>query len=273
MLRSSRRPELKDFVNPDHPVLVISSSNPVFCKENDNLSATMKLFLSGYRKLPVVDSRKNCIGMLCLTDVLDFLSSRKSRKYGKNVLEIKVSELMREKVYTIQSRENIKNVLKIFKKYGRGAYPVLGGKKLQGIVTESDFIQQIHKPLNIDIERIMTRKPLYISDKYPISDAARIMYKAGFRRLPVVRSSNLVGIISPFDIISYLDEKGNFNLKNEKTPVQKIMKRDVTSLKPEKDIYEAVKIMNFRGIGGILVIEEEKLVGIVTERDVLDILC
>ena len=42
---------------------------------------------------------------------------------------------------------------------------------------------------------------------------------------------------------------------------------DVWSVKPDDIIYDAIKLMADKGIGALLVMEEDKLVGIVTERD------
>jgi CBS domain-containing protein len=42
---------------------------------------------------------------------------------------------------------------------------------------------------------------------------------------------------------------------------------DVWSVKPDDIIFDAIKLMADKGIGALLVMEEDKLVGIVTERD------
>jgi len=42
---------------------------------------------------------------------------------------------------------------------------------------------------------------------------------------------------------------------------------DVFNLKPEDPVYEAIRVMAEKGIGALLVMEDGKLIGIVTERD------
>lgn len=56
------------------------------------------------------------------------------------------------------------------------------------------------------------------------------------------------------------------------TPISKVLeckKASVISVPPDASVLEAVRVMNQHGIGSILVVDERKLVGIFTERDVL----
>jgi CBS domain-containing protein len=54
--------------------------------------------------------------------------------------------------------------------------------------------------------------------------------------------------------------------------VDAIMTRDVLTVTPETDVGEAARFMVERGCGGLPVVDGEKLVGIITERDMLELL-
>lgn len=43
--------------------------------------------------------------------------------------------------------------------------------------------------------------------------------------------------------------------------------RDVMSIRPDESVLDAIKLMSVKGIGALLVLEQDQLVGIVTERD------
>jgi len=52
--------------------------------------------------------------------------------------------------------------------------------------------------------------------------------------------------------------------------IEKIMIKDVITLQPDSSAHEAVKLMNENRIGCLLVVYSDKIVGILTERDMLE---
>jgi len=54
--------------------------------------------------------------------------------------------------------------------------------------------------------------------------------------------------------------------------VEEIMTRDVLTVAPGTDVGEAAGLMRERGCGGLPVIERDELEGIITERDMLELL-
>jgi acetoin utilization protein AcuB len=59
-------------------------------------------------------------------------------------------------------------------------------------------------------------------------------------------------------------------LRREKTRTGDIMNKNVLTIAPDVDIYEAVKIMKTNRVGGLPVVEDENLIGIITERDIVN---
>ncbi|MEM2419228.1 MAG: CBS domain-containing protein, partial [Candidatus Hadarchaeales archaeon] len=57
-----------------------------------------------------------------------------------------------------------------------------------------------------------------------------------------------------------------------KKPVENIMTREVVTITPEKDLGEAAALMDEKGFGGLPVVEEQTLEGIITEHDLLKLL-
>ncbi len=115
----------------------------------------------------------------------------------------------------------------------------------------------------------MTRDPVTIR---PESDplAAIALLKCGdFRRLPVVDAeSKLVGIVTRNDLEVFLSKAGSPGILKRQHRVDQVMSRDVTTVTPDCPLEEAASLMVKRKIGSLPVVEDEEVVGIVTETDI-----
>jgi len=112
------------------------------------------------------------------------------------------------------------------------------------------------------IANLMTNQPATVSSRDNLQDAADLMKRGGFRRLPVVDGENLVGIVTDRDIrghVGYL----------KSTTVAAVMTSDPQTMTPGMTVEDAARLMITHKIGGLPVIEHGKLVGIVTTTDVM----
>ncbi|MBN2330771.1 MAG: CBS domain-containing protein, partial [Candidatus Aenigmarchaeota archaeon] len=131
--------------------------------------------------------------------------------------------------------------------------------------------RQIRGGTGIKVSDIMVRKPLVAQDSHSVADIAKMLGLGGFRRLPVVNKGLLVGMITPRDILRFLlANRLADRLPEQRQPVKRIMEKNVVSIQAGQDAHEAVRIMIGRKIGGLPVMEHQEMVGIVTERDVVD---
>ncbi len=124
----------------------------------------------------------------------------------------------------------------------------------------------------------MTPNPITIDPKTSLPEAHKLMKECRIRRLPVVDHGRVVGILtlgdireaSPSDATSLSIFELNYLLA--KLNVEKIMTRDPITIRPDATIREAAQIMLEHKIGGLPVVEAEKLVGIITESDIFRVL-
>ena len=108
-----------------------------------------------------------------------------------------------------------------------------------------------------------------------LSLASDIMNLARIRHLPIVEGDRLVGIISQRDlfraslasVMGYDYAATRDHLKS--VSIREAMVKEVITVQPDKDIGEAGKIMLDRKIGCLPVVEGDRLVGMVTETDML----
>jgi CBS domain-containing protein len=81
-----------------------------------------------------------------------------------------------------------------------GAIMVVEGDRLVGILTERDVVcRVVARGLDARATRladVMTRAPLTVDSDKPFGYALLVMFKNGFRHLPVVRDGKLIGIVS-----------------------------------------------------------------------------
>jgi acetoin utilization protein AcuB len=112
------------------------------------------------------------------------------------------------------------------------------------------------------IGRWMTRNPVTIGPNQTLGDARRMMEKGNFRRLPVVESEQLVGIITDRDLRQHVGQL-------EHTWVDAIMSKPVITATPGMLLDQAANIFVKHKVGGLPVMEGGKLVGIITTIDML----
>lgn len=125
----------------------------------------------------------------------------------------------------------------------------------------------------------MSTKPVTVSADTPISEALRTMRQAEVRRMPVLdKDGRLVGIVSEKDLwvaspspVSSLTVSEVHYLLNHLI-VSELMSRDVITVGPDTPVEEAARIMADCKIGGLPVMEDDRLVGIITETDVFTVL-
>ena len=128
------------------------------------------------------------------------------------------------------------------------------------------------------IRDVMTPDPVTISPNHSIGAALARMRRGGFRRLPVVEKEKLVGIITDRDLrlamnSPFIMREGWYDsYLMEHIEVRSCMTPDPITVDANEDILSAVRLMRTQKIGGAPVIENDDLVGIITETDLLDYL-
>ena len=108
----------------------------------------------------------------------------------------------------------------------------------------------------------MTKAPVTITGDDFLSEAQEKMRRGGFRRLPVVSDGKLVGMVTDRDLrahVGYL----------ERTKVNGAMTEKVRTVSPSTTLEEAAQILLKFQIGGLPVVDNGRLVGIITTSDVM----
>jgi acetoin utilization protein AcuB len=126
-------------------------------------------------------------------------------------------------------------------------------------------------------ERMSTR-PVTIPASMSITQALRVMRQSQVRRLPVLdEEGQLIGIVSEKDLLyaspSPATSLSIYEMHDilSRLRVTDVMTADPVTIPPDIPLEEAARIMADNKIGGLPVMEDGKLVGIITETDIFKV--
>ncbi|HYL59804.1 MAG TPA: CBS domain-containing protein [Candidatus Acidoferrales bacterium] len=114
----------------------------------------------------------------------------------------------------------------------------------------------------MQIVNLMTPNPIVINSDDTLANAKAVMDRGRFRRLPVVDQEKLVGIVTERDVREHTGYLGS-------TRVNAAMRTALITVSPYATVEEAARLMLGHKIGGLPILDEGKLVGIVTTSDLL----
>jgi acetoin utilization protein AcuB len=126
------------------------------------------------------------------------------------------------------------------------------------------------------VETVMSRECVTIQPDAPLREASEVMRSRGVHHLPVVGDGGrLIGIITDRDLmhaalLPALADHVPWDARRVRLPrVRDAMTWAVVTTRPDATLVEAGLVMVERHIGSLPVVEGDRLVGILTERDVL----
>lgn len=111
----------------------------------------------------------------------------------------KVRDYMTYDVVTVDVHGTAQDVLETIKRTNHDGFPVVNGDEVVGYIAARDLL--FAHP-GVPIDRLMARHLIVADPEMSINDAARVIFRSGIQKLPVVNEKNrLVGIISNSDVI------------------------------------------------------------------------
>ena len=161
------------------------------------------------------------------------------------------------------------NIGLLMRSLGGGGHPGAGSALLKA--ANPDTIKQILVELisgnqhsSIMLSDIMSYPVATVSDDTTMEEAAMILRDMGCTGLPVVDSENHVtGMISRRDLRRIRKSK------HMQAPVKAFMSRDIITISHDRSAIEAAKLMIKHDIGRIPVMQDNKIVGIITRSDAM----
>ncbi|MEE8401526.1 MAG: CBS domain-containing protein [Candidatus Hydrothermarchaeaceae archaeon] len=133
----------------------------------------------------------------------------------------KVKDYMSDRVMTVRPDDTLGEITKLIRNTFHDCYPVLRNGSIVGIITSWDVIQ---KRRSRKVEEVMTKEVVVTFPDTNLTDAARVMYRRGLSKMPVIdENRKLVGIVTATDIIrSHIERVTPTKLKKLTETLEKL---------------------------------------------------
>jgi CBS domain-containing protein len=269
--------------NHIHPLIPIKDAvrgSVRAISDDESVGTALGLCLEGQSQIPVTDKKgRQFQGMIDSKTLLNFMGagdiyhslSKNRLERGKGAFNVMASKIMNRGYIHVDRNDTMSQVLSAFKNSGREALPVVSGVGFDGIVRESDIIRNLNQHTGVSVHELMTRKPSVARTDGSIFDVSRMLARGGYSRLPVVRDGFLVGMVSSVDILRYLHKNKRLTgLRRERNALEIAMNKRVYSIHPGSDVLKAALLMMEKNVSILPVVEDYRLVGVVTQRDILE---
>jgi len=284
----------------DGDVMSIAKKEVVTIPQTATIKEAAEIMVKNkFRRLPITNpGTGKLLGIVTSMDILNFLgggdkSKLLEEKYEDNFLAAineSVKKIMTREVHYITHKDSIDVAVNKMMEYGVGALPVLGAEQdLVGIVSERDLALIMAGVVTDElVEDFMTSKVITTTPGTPIEGASKIMVRNRLRRIPVLgeerrtphpENEKLVGIVTSTDILEFLGNSKAFgslvsNSAQEvlNAKITEIMENEVITTTPQTRLGDVCELMEKEGIGGMPVVKNGDLQGIITESDLLKVI-
>jgi len=116
------------------------------------------------------------------------------------------------------------------------------------------------------VQSVMAQPVITTKTDTSVREAAELMSKKNVGSIVVTYEGKPVGIVTERDIVERVVAKG---LDASKLQMKGIMSKSLITTKGDIPIIEAIRMMQKNNIRRLLIMENKKLIGIVTQRDLL----
>lgn len=134
-----------------------------------------------------------------------------------------------------------------------------------GANTESVAMKYTHLLQDVTVGQMMSGPVMTVPPNLPVTQMIDMMYTSKHLGFPVVERDQLIGMITLIDV------NRTSPIDRDALQVRDIMTRDPIVLPPSAPVIEALKIMTAHDIERIPIVQNDKIIGIVTRMDILKV--
>ena len=126
----------------------------------------------------------------------------------------------------------------------------------------------------LTVKQVMTADPVTLGPEDTLMRAVEVMRQKGIRRIPIVVADTLVGLLAEGDLkraqpSALSDSQDEFNRVMEGTQVSRIMIQGPITVSEDALLADAAQTLHNTKFGALPVVRDGRLVGILTDTDVL----
>jgi CBS domain-containing protein len=130
---------------------------------------------------------------------------------------------------------------------------------------ESTAVKYSYLLHDVTVGDMMSSPVISVSQTLPVSQVINMMYSSKHLGFPVIERDTLIGMVTLADV----NRTGPVD--REAMQVRDIMTRDPITLPPTAPVIDALKIMSARNFGRIPVVQDGRVLGIVTRTDIIKV--
>jgi CBS domain-containing protein len=134
-----------------------------------------------------------------------------------------------------------------------------------GANMESTAVKYSHLLQDVKVGDMMSSPVITIPPTMPVRQVIEMMYTSKHLGFPVVERDTLVGMVTLIDV------NRTSPIDREAMQVRDIMTRDPITLPPAAPVIDALRIMSSHDIERIPIVQDDKILGIVTRTDILKV--
>lgn len=258
----------------DLPVSAYMTTDLATVSPDDDLATVLgKMKAHDVHELPVL-LKKNLVGVVTMRDIM--------RRKGVPPTT-KVSTLMKA-VAALDPDDPLPVAAERLISAGFRALPVVKGRKLVGILSRTDLVRalaEIETLKGLLVRDFMTPNPLAVAEDDQVDVAVKAMQSLGERSIPVVdRNRRLKGVLGMKDVADlfarpkssirehqFVTDKDKISIE-----VKGLMRYPPVTVGPDADVHRAAELMIQHNISSVIVVEDDKPVGILTKADLMHLL-
>jgi CBS domain-containing protein len=113
----------------------------------------------------------------------------------------------------------------------------------------------------------MTKKPVFITPDETIIKCTKLMLSKHVGSLVIKKEEKLLGFLTERDLVRVI----SFGIDPKTTKVKQVMTTKMVTITPDRDIYDAIVLMNKEDVRRLPVILNNRIIGLITLRDILTI--
>lgn len=281
----------------DGDIMSIAKKEVISVPQSASIKEAADLMVKNkFRRLPITDPGSGKLrGIITVMDILDFLGGGDKyqiidKKHDGNFLAAinePVREIMTRNVEVLSNKNSIEDAVSKMIDKEVGALPIIDSdENIVGIVSERDFAVLLSGILTDEtVEDYMTTDLIKTTPGTRVEGATKIMVRNKLRRIPITgeerktphpENDKLVGIVTATDVLNFFGNSAAFEkiITNNAddvltTTINDIMTQNVITTNIYTKLGDVCSIMEKEGIGGLPVVMNNELQGIITESDIL----
>ena len=270
-------------------------TKPITVSPSTSLLKTREILLQKKVKRVIVTDKNSPIGVITEKDI-----AKKIYELGTNPIKtVKAKDFKLKKLYTLNKRNSVKECARLMKKHRISLVIILNkDKKIEGIVTKTNLATAFltKGSDSVLVSKIMKANVVTASPSDPILFVESLLLKYGISRIIIKRNQKPVGVITfrdfvpakipqwiaesadPKEIQEYKFRKGltetHANQMSHLFPFHAtdIMSSNPITVNEDNEVKVAITKMIKYNVSGIPVLNNSRLVGIITKSDIVSIL-